>query len=300
MKNCPYCGGEIKDAAIKCKHCREMIGNAKPTVTELDGKSLPSNAVYLSIDGQQKGPFEAEQLRAMWSAGTITAQTMAWQEGLPEWVSFKQIANTAGIYCTPPPPPPKPTPPPRPVAVSSSQPPPSVVKQCPSCGGEILDAQVKCEHCEQLLTGSLICSNDPPSLKTLITVVVIIGISGVILPAVFQSPPKEHSITASVKVHEETTTPSFGTWLKQHFAGIASERDVARQKVDAWLEKYIAGQAPYEVQGVSGYSLVTYKIIKSSNGIVTVELIFKNQRGGDVLETHNFHLNNQGEVERLQ
>jgi len=287
MKNCPYCGGEIQDAAIKCKHCREMLENAKPTVTELDRERLPSNAVYLSIDGQQKGPFDAEQLRAMWSAGTITAQTMAWQEGLPEWIPFKQIANTAGICCTPPPPPPKPA---------------SFTKQCPSCGGEILDAQVKCEHCEQLLADSHephdLCQTIQPALDTrglavTLVLIVILGF-GVILPAALLQQPNERSVSS-----QEPTTSNVVTWLKQRFSRLASGRDVARQKVDAWLEKYIAGQAPYEVQGVSGYSLVAYKIIKSSNGIVTVELIFKNQRGGDVLETRNFRLNSQGEVEQL-
>lgn len=28
---CPFCAEEIRSAAVKCKHCGEMIGGAKPT-----------------------------------------------------------------------------------------------------------------------------------------------------------------------------------------------------------------------------------------------------------------------------
>jgi len=73
-----------------------------------------------------------------------------------------------------------------------------------------------------------------------------------------------------------------------------------KRTVDAWLDQEIAGRAPYEVKGVTGYKLVAYKIIKSSNQIVTVELTFKNQRGGDLVETHNFRLNKDRKVEMVK
>jgi len=28
MKKCPFCAGEVQDAAVKCKHCQKIIGNA--------------------------------------------------------------------------------------------------------------------------------------------------------------------------------------------------------------------------------------------------------------------------------
>jgi hypothetical protein len=40
--------------------------------------------------------------------------------------------------------------------------------------------------------------------------------------------------------------------------------------VNTWLDQKIAGRAPYNVQGVSGYTLVAYKIVRSTNGILTV------------------------------
>lgn len=45
-----------------------------------------NDATYLWLNDEQAGPFTALQLRSMWTAGTITAATLCWQEGMEEWV----------------------------------------------------------------------------------------------------------------------------------------------------------------------------------------------------------------------
>jgi uncharacterized membrane protein YdbT with pleckstrin-like domain len=51
------------------------------------------NHYYLFQDDAQKGPFTLSQLRSMWSAGWITAQTLYWQDGFSEWLPLSTILS---------------------------------------------------------------------------------------------------------------------------------------------------------------------------------------------------------------
>lgn len=67
--------------------------------------------VYLILSGEQKGPFEVDQLRTMWGSGMITTQTQCWREGFATWQPFAVLASSIGIRVTVPPPLPNPPPP---------------------------------------------------------------------------------------------------------------------------------------------------------------------------------------------
>ena len=48
---------------------------------------------YLWLEGAQAGPFTLQQVQAMWNAGQITALTLYWQEGSPEWLPLNNILS---------------------------------------------------------------------------------------------------------------------------------------------------------------------------------------------------------------
>ena len=80
--------------------------------------------------------------------------------------------------------------------------------------------------------------------------------------------------------------------------------DQKQQKVEAWLNAEIAGtihstNGHYPIPGVSRYTVVAYKTLKSADGIVTVQLTFKSSGGADILSTHNFRVNDAGKVELI-
>jgi uncharacterized protein (AIM24 family) len=64
-----------------------------------------SDAVYLTRDGAQHGPYTREQLRQMIASGETTADSLCWYEGLAEWTRLADaIPDLApAAPATPPP-----------------------------------------------------------------------------------------------------------------------------------------------------------------------------------------------------
>ena len=66
--------------------------------------------IHISRNGQQEGPYTAEQIQQMLADGSIARYTLAWKEGLSQWVPLSQILDSS------PPQPSHIAPPPGPIA----------------------------------------------------------------------------------------------------------------------------------------------------------------------------------------
>jgi hypothetical protein len=64
-------------------------------------------AVYIAVDGETTGPFNAKQLTQKLRDGALDRSTMVWMEGMDEWAPAGEVdALQALLKSTPPPPPP--------------------------------------------------------------------------------------------------------------------------------------------------------------------------------------------------
>ncbi|MEP6670811.1 MAG: DUF4339 domain-containing protein [Chthoniobacter sp.] len=50
---------------------------------------------YYSAGGQQQGPVSQAELEALVSKGTVTAETLVWREGLPNWAAYSTVATSS-------------------------------------------------------------------------------------------------------------------------------------------------------------------------------------------------------------
>ena len=64
-----------------------------------------------SMNGQQAGPFNMNQLQQMVQQGQLTPQTYVWKQGMAGWELASNVPELGSLFqstATPPPPPPMP------------------------------------------------------------------------------------------------------------------------------------------------------------------------------------------------
>jgi membrane protease subunit (stomatin/prohibitin family) len=71
----------------------------------------PVTQYMLSVNGQQSGPFNMQQLQQLILNGQMQRNTYVWKQGMPSWVEAEQVMELQGLFnSVPPPPPPPPMP----------------------------------------------------------------------------------------------------------------------------------------------------------------------------------------------
>ena len=70
---------------------------------------MPNVQYHISVNGQQMGPYNMQQLQQMAQSGQLTPQTYVWKQGMANWDFACNVSELASLFAapgTPPPPPP--------------------------------------------------------------------------------------------------------------------------------------------------------------------------------------------------
>lgn len=66
---------------------------------------MPQVQYMVSVNGQQSGPFNMQQLQQMAQIGSLTPQTYVWKQGMAQWEFAGNIQELASLFITQTPPP---------------------------------------------------------------------------------------------------------------------------------------------------------------------------------------------------
>ena len=61
---------------------------------------------FIAVNGQQTGPFGAEQIAQMAQSGSLTRETQVWKAGMAAWAQAGTVGELASVFNNVPPPPP--------------------------------------------------------------------------------------------------------------------------------------------------------------------------------------------------
>ena len=65
---------------------------------------IPIISYYLAINGSQQGPYNTEQIKQMITMHSVSAETLAWKEGMASWASLSSLSEFAAFFRQIPPP----------------------------------------------------------------------------------------------------------------------------------------------------------------------------------------------------
>jgi membrane protease subunit (stomatin/prohibitin family) len=66
---------------------------------------IPGAVTYfVAVGGQQTGPFDMQTLASQVASGRLTAQTLIWTQGMPQWTPAGQVPALASLFANVPPP----------------------------------------------------------------------------------------------------------------------------------------------------------------------------------------------------
>lgn len=65
---------------------------------------IPVSSYYLAINGNQQGPYTAEQIKQMITTHSVASDTLAWKEGMSSWANLSSFSEFSAFFRQVPPP----------------------------------------------------------------------------------------------------------------------------------------------------------------------------------------------------
>src|SRR5258708_14910720 len=73
-----------------------------PVKARIRGDEMSNRSWFFASQGQQQGPYPEARLHEFIAAGTITAETLVWREGMAGWQKAGEIPSLFSDRSTPP------------------------------------------------------------------------------------------------------------------------------------------------------------------------------------------------------
>jgi len=70
---------------------------ALPLTPASEPPPIPQDAWYYVVAGERRGPVDRSTLTQQTKAGTVTAQTLVWKQGMAEWTQLAKVTELSGI-----------------------------------------------------------------------------------------------------------------------------------------------------------------------------------------------------------
>lgn len=117
---CEQCGAilhaptEAVGNSVRCPKCKCSFTLA-PEKERASGETssageAPQKVWHLGLDGAAQGPFSQEEVRALIRDGRVGPDTLAWRDGMAEWVQVQTVDGLRSLLPSRPAPPPLPLP----------------------------------------------------------------------------------------------------------------------------------------------------------------------------------------------
>ena len=79
-------------------------GQTQPAAAATPPPLPPQIQLFVALNGQQAGPFDAAALQQMVQSGQLTRETLVWKQGMASWTAAGQIADLSAVFGSVPPP----------------------------------------------------------------------------------------------------------------------------------------------------------------------------------------------------